>query len=75
MLNNIEVERVRKRISKDDLSKRLGISTRTYYNWINEDTDVPSSALLKMSKIFGVEIGYLLEGATGVKDDSEKEVV
>lgn len=69
MLNNIEAERVRKRISKETLSNSLGISTRTYYNWINEDTDVPSSALIKMSKIFGVEIGYLLEGSSGVKED------
>lgn len=70
MLVNIEAERVRKRISKDELSVALGISTRTYYNWINEDTDIPSSALLKMAHIFGVEIGYLLEGANGVTEGS-----
>lgn len=66
MLNSIEAERVRHRITKEDLAKSLGISTRTYYNWINEDTDVPSSALIKMSKMFQVGIDYLLEGAEGV---------
>lgn len=66
MLNNIEAERVRNQMSKEKLAQKLGVSLRTYYNWINEDTDVPSSALLKMSSIFNVEIGYLLEGCKGV---------
>jgi len=70
MLNNIEAERARKRITQAELAEKLGISKRTYYNWINEECDVPSSALLKMSKLFGVEIGYLLEGAKGARDAS-----
>lgn len=69
MLRNIEAERVRKGFSKEELAKKLNISVKTYYNWINEETDVPSSALIRMSKMFGVEIGYLLEGATGVPDE------
>lgn len=63
MLNNIEAERVRNRMTKESLANYLGVSVKTYYNWINEDTDVPSSALIKMSKIFGTKIDYLLEGA------------
>lgn len=63
MLNNIEAERVRNRMTKESLANHLGVSVKTYYNWINEDTDVPSSALIKMSKIFGTKIDYLLEGA------------
>lgn len=66
MLNSIEAERVRNGITKEGLAKSLGISTRTYYNWINEETDVPSSALIRMSKLFHVGIDYLLEGAKGV---------
>lgn len=68
MLRSIEAERVRKGFSKEELAKKLEISVKTYYNWVNEETDVPSSALIRMSKMFGVEIGYLLEGATGVRD-------
>lgn len=59
---------IMKDISKEELAKKLEISVKTYYNWVNEETDVPSSALIRMSKMFGVEIGYLLEGATGVWD-------
>lgn len=61
MLSNIEAERVRKRMTKEGLAKELGVSAKTYYNWINEETDVPSSALIKMSKLFGVDIDYLLK--------------
>lgn len=65
MLSSIEAERVRNGFSKEDLSKKLGISTKTYYNWINEETDVPSSALIEMSKLFQTDIDYLLKGANG----------
>lgn len=65
MLSSIEAERVRNGFSKEALSKKLGISTKTYYNWVNEETDVPSSALIEMSKLFQTDIDYLLKGAKG----------
>lgn len=63
MLNNIEAERARKGMSKERLAKELNISVKTYYNWINEITEVPSSALIRMSKLFGTAIDYLLDGS------------
>lgn len=61
MRTNIEAERARNQMSKDELASALGVSTKTYYNWVNSVTDIPSSALVKMSKMFGVSIEYLLE--------------
>ena len=69
MLTSIEAERVRKGLTKEELAKKLGISVKTYYNRINEETDVPSSALLRMSKMFGTDVDYLLIGASGVPDE------
>lgn len=60
MLLNIEAERVRNGMSKEDLASELGISLRTYYNWINQLTAIPSTALKKMSALFGTSIEYLL---------------
>ena len=60
MYLNIEAERVRNGLSKEELAHELGISLRTYYNWLNGLTAIPSTALKKMSALFGVEIGYLL---------------
>lgn len=73
MLNNIEAERVRRRLTKEQIADKLGVSTKTYYNWINEDTDIPGVALIKLSQLFGVDVGYLMQGCVGV--DPEKEVV
>ena len=69
MLASIEAERVRKGLTKEELAKKLGVSVKTYYNWVNEETDVPSSALLRMSKMFGTDIDYLLIGASDVPDE------
>ena len=60
MLLNIEAERVRNGMSKEDLATELGISLRTYYNWINQLTAMPSTALKKMSAVSGTSIEYLL---------------
>lgn len=67
MLNSIEAERARNRLTKEELAKKLGVATKTYYNWINEETDMPVSALITMSKMFGKSVDYLLEGASGLE--------
>lgn len=72
MLSSIEAERARNGFSKEALSKELGISVKTYYNWVNEETDVPSSALIRMSKIFQTDIDYLLKDAKGARETNEE---
>lgn len=73
MLNNIEAERVRNRLTKEEISKRLGVSERTYRNWVKEKTDIPGVALVKLSQIFETDVGYLMQGCIGV--DGMKEMV
>lgn len=57
---NIEAERARKGMTKEELSKELGVSTRTYYNWISGERPIPNTALAKMKIMFGTDIDYLL---------------
>ena len=64
MRNNIEAERARKGLSKTGLSRMLGISLKTYYNWLNENTDIPGTKLMKMASIFGVTMEYLMQSTT-----------
>lgn len=73
MLVNIEAERVRNQFTKEDLSEKLNISLKTYYNWINEERDVPSKKLKQMAIIFGTSMDYLMQGCIGVEE--KKEVV
>lgn len=65
MLVNIEAERVRNQFTKEELAEKLGVSLKTYYNWINEERDVPSKKLYQMSRIFDTSMDYLLKGCDG----------
>lgn len=73
MLVNVEAERVRNQLTKEDLSEKLNVSLKTYYNWINEERDVPSKKLKQMAIIFGTSMDYLMQGCVGV--ERIKEVV
>lgn len=57
---NIEAERARIGMSKDDFAKKLGIATKTYYNWLNGVNPIPSDRLIEMSSICDSKIDYLL---------------
>ncbi len=64
MFPNIEAERVRLRMSRAYLAELLGVSLRTYSNWMNGVRDIPSSALIKMAKLFCCSTDYLLDVQT-----------
>ncbi len=57
---NIEAERARGRMTKEELAARLGISPRTYTNYIKGNTPIPSDVLLDMSRLFHCTTDYLL---------------
>ncbi len=59
MLNNIEAERGRLQLTKEELSKRLGITSKTYLSYIRGNA-IPSSVLINMSQIFDCTVDYLL---------------
>lgn len=69
MLSSIEAERARNGLSKEELAKKLGVSIKTYYNWINEETDMPISKLATLARLFGTNTDYLLQGMSGVASD------
>lgn len=60
LFRNIEAERVRKGLSKEEVADKIGISLKTYYNWLNGVNPIPSTALIKMANIFNKDIDYLL---------------
>lgn len=75
MLVNIEAERVRKQMTKEEFAKEMGISLKTYYNWINGATAIPSTMLQKIAKFFGVQMEYLLEEREDGEERVRKETV
>ncbi|MCI9330489.1 MAG: helix-turn-helix transcriptional regulator [Ruminococcus sp.] len=58
----MEAERVRNRLTKEDVAKKLGVSMRTYCNWVKEETDIPGVALIRLSRMFGTDVSYLMQG-------------
>lgn len=57
---NIEAERVRKGLTKEAIAKEIGVSTKTYYNYLT-GKPIPSTKLVILSKIFDCSIDYLLD--------------
>ncbi len=64
---NIEAERARLGLSKEEFAKRLGIATKTYYNWINGVNPIPSDSLIKMAELCNAKTDYLLGVVPGEK--------
>ena len=58
---NIEAERARNNLTKQSISAKLGISSKTYWNYINGQTPIPSDVLLSLSDMFHCSTDYLLE--------------
>lgn len=56
---NIRAECARKRWSIEELSDKLGIERKTFYNWESRQ-DFPVTALVKMAALFGVTTDSLL---------------
>lgn len=57
---NIEAERGRAQLTKEQLSKLLGITSKTYLAYIR-GAAIPSDTLISMAELFGCSTDYLLE--------------
>jgi len=57
---NIEAERIKKRMTKDEFADALGVKRRTVQNWQNGTTEIPLSKILMMREMFGVSADYLI---------------
>lgn len=56
---NIEAERARKGYTIEELSKLLGVTRKTYYNWVCTGK-IPQPKIELMSDIFDSSVDYLL---------------
>lgn len=56
---NIEAERGRAQMTKESLSRELGITSRTYWNYLT-GAPIPSDKLVAMAQMFGCSTDYLL---------------
>jgi excisionase family DNA binding protein len=59
MYPNIDAERARNGLTIEELSKRIGVTRKTYYNWV-KNGNIPQSKLKSLAELFGVSADYLL---------------
>lgn len=60
MFPNILAELGRKRMTLTYFSKQLNVSRKTVSNWLNGKSEIPVSALVKMSQMFECTTDYLI---------------
>jgi len=61
MFINIEIERLRRHMSKADMANRLAVSVGTLNNWIYRRQAIPADKLRALSQLFdGISFDYLL---------------
>ena len=58
---NIEAERGRLQLTKEELAAQLRITSKTYLSYVRGDTAIPSDILLKMSQLFHCTTECLLD--------------
>ena len=61
---NLEAERGRLMLSKSEICRELGITTKTWNSYINGQ-NIPSKVLVKLREMTGKSVDYLL----GMIDD------
>lgn len=57
---NIEAERARNQMTKEEVAAKLGVSVKTYYNYVKGETPIPSDTLVEMARLFRCTTDYLL---------------
>jgi DNA-binding transcriptional regulator YiaG len=62
MFVNIEIERIRRHMSKSELAKKLATTTPILNDWICKRRAIPAGKLIEMSSLFdGCSVDYLLK--------------
>jgi len=62
MFINIEVERIRRYMSKAEVASKLSIAPETLDDWIRQRSAIPAEGLRALSRLFeGCSIDYLLK--------------
>jgi len=62
MYRNIEIERLRNRITKADMANSLAVPTNVLNDWIIGRRPIPAAKLRALSQLFGgISLDYLLQ--------------
>lgn len=57
---NIDAERARRGLTVEQLSNKLGVTRKTYYNWLTKGK-IPQQKIVAMADMFNTSVDYLLK--------------
>lgn len=60
LFENMEAERVRHKMSLSYVAEVLEVPVLTYEEWLEGKTEIPSTAIVKLARLWGVSSDYLL---------------
>ena len=59
---NIEIERLRRHMTRPQMAKELSVSVETLCDWVNKKRAIPAEGLRALSRLFrGCSLDYLLK--------------
>ncbi len=58
---NLAAERVRLKMTQEELAKKLGVTRNTISRWEGDISSMPGESIMKAASIFGCSIDYLLD--------------
>lgn len=61
MRGNMKAERARLNLSAKDVAKQVGVNTNSLLRWEAGDVEPTAENLLKLARLYGCSIEYLLE--------------
>ena len=56
---NIEAERAKKNLTQQELFDKLGVESKSYYNWLTSGK-IPAAILVSLADIFECSVDHLL---------------
>lgn len=59
-MKNLKLLRTEKKLSQENLSKKIGVSRSTVAMWENGSSQPDTDTLIKLSEIFNVSVDYLI---------------
>ncbi len=75
MLNNLKQIRKQRKLTQKDIAKNLNIDYTTYGRYENGLTEPNIDTLLKLSKILGVSIDYIVNNKPTMLTEQEREML
>lgn len=60
LFENMEIERVRHKMSLEYVAEVLEVSVFTYEGWLAGKAEIPGTAIVRLARLWGVSSDYLL---------------